>query len=107
MSNPNKILTSKSTQSSITTAAMSLCVSTETLDELSELISAYQTFKSYKSIENFNRLELKLLRVLFDANKMKNEETIRQKEQSISQKKGTIDDIIHSFFPTGERLDPK
>jgi hypothetical protein len=106
MSDPNKILSHKGKQSSIITASMSICVSPDTLDELYELINAYDTFKSYKSIENFNRLELKLLRVLFDASKMKNEETLRQKEQSISPKKGTIEDVINSFFPTGERLDP-
>lgn len=101
MSQPNKI-PSKGKQSSIITASMSLCVSPETLEKFQKAIEAYDNFEMNKSKENYDKLEIELLVVMFEASKLRNEETIRQKERLMSQKKGTIDDVINSFFPTGE-----
>lgn len=103
----NKILKDKRKQSSITTAAMSICVSPDALDSMIDLLSRYNDFLKNKNHDNYLALMCSMREFMLQAKILRSQEEIREMQQSVSQKNGTIDDIIHSFFPIIERLEDK
>jgi hypothetical protein len=100
-----KILKEKRKQSSITTAAMSICVTPDALDSMMDVISAYNEFLKDKNETNYRNLVVSLHEMMLKAKIMRSEEELRLIKSSDLAKNGTIDDIIHAFFPHIERLE--